>query len=168
MTLFTACSLSQALECELTDICPSSIQCPNGRWTPATNLKFSQMVSNRRFMAQVSCFLNRLHYLPNVFDKQCVYPTCHASCLLPMFLKSCFCCQTPDWLFCQTFLASCFCQTFLTSCFYQTFPRSCFYPAFLPSCFYPTFMSNCFYSEFLKSCFYQTFLVTLTKILLQQ
>ncbi|KAK7104950.1 ATP-dependent RNA helicase TDRD9-like [Littorina saxatilis] len=43
----------QAFECELTEIRPSSVKCPDGNWTKEANTVFSSLVMGKVFLAQV-------------------------------------------------------------------------------------------------------------------
>lgn len=43
----------QAFECELTEIRPSSVKCPDSSWTREANTVFTNMVLGKVFLAQV-------------------------------------------------------------------------------------------------------------------
>ncbi|XP_076442541.1 ATP-dependent RNA helicase TDRD9-like [Babylonia areolata] len=49
---------SQAIECELMEIRPSSVKCPDGRWTVEANMVFKNIVFGKKFLAQVYSVLN--------------------------------------------------------------------------------------------------------------
>lgn len=42
-----------AFECELTEIRPSSVKCPDGKWTKEANNVFTNMVLGKKFLAQI-------------------------------------------------------------------------------------------------------------------
>ncbi|KAL8608263.1 hypothetical protein ACOMHN_042130 [Nucella lapillus] len=49
---------TQAIECELTEIRPSSVKCPDGHWTLEANCAFKDMVLGQKLLAHVYSMLN--------------------------------------------------------------------------------------------------------------
>ncbi|KAH3857352.1 hypothetical protein DPMN_099959, partial [Dreissena polymorpha] len=61
----------QAMECELICIRPSALKCPDGKWTPAANNFFKELVLNQRLTAKPFSYVHDvlrvelIHVLPN-------------------------------------------------------------------------------------------------------